>query len=278
MGMNAEDNDIDLGILMPVEVSGWKAAEVDSIYDPESIFEYINGAGEVYRAYDFKKLQARHFQKEGQPKIFCDLFDMSEARNAFGVFTYNIEGEDVRLGQGSLYSGGLLSFWKHRYFVSIFAEEETAETRAAVLAIGGRIDESIKEKGAIPEVVSLLPQENLEKESVRYFHHYLILNYHFFVADENIFLLDSEADAVLGTFTDKSKLLVVHYHDENKTAEAYKSFTQAYMPDASEAGLVQTEDNRWVMASVKEGHLIVVFDAPSEGLAKKRVSAVKIPD
>lgn len=278
MGMNDGDKEIDLRALIPDEVNGWKAVEEDSVYDSETIFEYIDGAGEVYRAYDFRRLQARQFHKEGHPKIICDLFDMGEARNAFGVFTHNVEGEDVKLGQGSLYSGGLLSFWKHRYFASIFAEEETAETEAAVLAIGKKIDLLIKERGVIPGVVSLLPQAELDMQSVRYFYHYLILNYHYFVADDNILLLDSEVDAVLGAYGDGSKLVVIHYHDEDKTAEAYESFTRAYMPDAVETGLVQTEDDRWVVAAVRGDYLIVVFDAPSEALAKKRVSTVKIPE
>lgn len=276
MSMNTGNKDVDLSELMPVQINDWKAVEKDSVYDSDSIFEYIDGAGEVFRAYDFKKLRARHYHNEGHPRIICDLFDMGESRDAFGVFTHDVEGENVGIGQGSLYSGGLLTFWKYKYFISIFAEEETEKTKTVVLALGRQIDASIQELGKVPGVVNLLPQDKLDRGSVRYFHHHLILNYHYFVADENILLLDSEVDGVLGAYADKSMLLIVRYPAVEKTAAAFESFSRAFMPDAAEPGLVKTEDGRWAYASVMQEYLVVVFDALSKDQAKEKAEAVKL--
>ncbi len=217
MCKNRKAGDIDLGALMPHDVNEWKSQGADKIYTEETIFDYINGAGEIYRAYNYKKLQARNFAREGYPQIIADLFDMGEAKNAFGIFTHNLEGEKVGIGQGSLYSGGLLQFWKGRYFVSMFAEEETNESKAAVLAMGKKVASLIKEEGEFPWIVGLLPEENLKKNSIRYFYNHLILNYHFFLADDNILNLAGNTDAVLGTYqTEEGKywLLLVNYPDE----------------------------------------------------------------
>ncbi|MCK7482265.1 MAG: hypothetical protein M0C28_37800 [Candidatus Moduliflexus flocculans] len=93
---------------------------------PRPIFDYIDGAGEVYRSYNMRRLVARRFHKDGRPDIVVDAFDMGSAADAFGVFTHDLDGEDASIGQGSAYKAGLLSFWKDRYFLSVYAEEETA--------------------------------------------------------------------------------------------------------------------------------------------------------
>ena len=277
MCKNRKAENIDLGALMPHEVNKWKSQGEDKVYTEEMIFDYIDGAGEIYRAYNYKKLQARNFIREGYPQIIADLFDMGEAKNAFGIFTHNLEGEKVGIGQGSLYSGGLLQIWKGRYFVSLFAEEETNESKAAVLAMGKKVASSINEDGKLPGIIELLPEENLEKNSIRYFYNHLILNYHFFLADDNILNLTENTDAALGTYQaeeGKYWLILVNYPNKENAVKAYKNFLNVYMPEALEEGILQTENAKWTAVKGKQRLLTIVFDAPSKGAAEEMLLAV----
>ena len=120
---------------IPTAAGPW-LSEADQVFDAETIFDYIDGAGEVYRSYNMKLLVARRFHKDGKPDIVVDAFDMGSSEDAFGVFTHDLDGEDAAVGQGSTYKAGLLSFWKDRYFLSVYAEEETAETKGLVLELG----------------------------------------------------------------------------------------------------------------------------------------------
>ena len=113
MNERSLNEDLELGNILPKEINGWKTGE-DRIYDRESIFKYLNGSGEVYRAFNFTKLFARHYIKEGQPKIIADLFDMATDKDAFGIFSHGYEGTEIGIGQGSNYMGGLLSFTSER--------------------------------------------------------------------------------------------------------------------------------------------------------------------
>jgi hypothetical protein len=274
----AKDEKVALGALLPLEINGWKAEGKDELYDPQTIFDYIDGAGEVYRSYNFRQLLARRFTKEGSPDIVADLFDMETSKDAFGVFTHDLEGEDAGVGQGSTYNGGLLSFWKDRFFVSLYSEEETEDTRKALFALGEKVASSVKMEGKKPDLVSLLPSENLAEKSAHYFHNHLILNYHFYVSDENILLLDQHTEAALGIYREndeKSYLLVVRYPEVNKASQAHKSFMQSYMPDATELGLVQTEDLKWTVAKLHQDFIIIIFNAPSRFLAKGTIEKVK---
>ncbi|MBC8246764.1 MAG: hypothetical protein H8E81_04190 [Deltaproteobacteria bacterium] len=132
---------------LPKKINGWKASTEDHIYNEKSIFEYINGAAEVYRAYNMKQCLARRYSIEKGPAIVLDIFDMGSPQDAFGVFTHDTDGIAVAVGQEGRYRPGWLSFWKHRYFISIYMEEETKEAEEAGLGLGGKGAVKKKETG-----------------------------------------------------------------------------------------------------------------------------------
>jgi hypothetical protein len=267
----------DLRAFLPNEILGWKAAGEDQRFDPQTIFDYIDGGGEVYRAYNFQRLLARRFKKADQPDIIVDFFDMGSSYDAFGVFTQDLEGEDCPIGQGCTDKGGLLSFWRDRYFVSLTAEDETPEAKQALRAMGKHIAAAIGKDGPKPALVDLVPAGMAAEKSIHYFHNHLILNYHFFVSDGNILMLDQKTEVVLvrmGEKGNRSYLLLVSYADAKKASQACASFGEAYMPDAVEPGLVQTEDKKWTAARVQGKFLTVVFNAPTAAAAKDWLAEV----
>lgn len=265
-----------LASYIPAMVGPW-LSEADQTFDAESIFSYIDGAGEVYRSYNMRLLVARRFHKDGKPDIVVDLFDMGSPGDAFGVFTHDLDGEDARVGQGSTYKAGLLSFWKDRYFLSVYAEEETAETKGLVLELGRRIAAAIPGRGEKPDLLKLLPPEGLDAGRVRFFHNPSVLNYHYFVADTNILLLDQKSDAVMAPYggkDDRSHLLVVAYADPEAAAKAGASFSRAYMPEARAKRAVKTENGRWTAVRVQDRFVVIVFDMSSEQASAARLDAV----
>lgn len=271
------EEEIDLGALLPKEISGWEAKEQDVLYDPETIFDYIDGAGEIYRAYNFQRLLARHYTKEEHPRIIADLFDMGSSTNAYGVFTHDLEGEDVGIGQDSTYKGGLLSFWKGRFFVSLYAEKETEEAKRALLLLGEKVASAIKQEGKPPALVALFPLENLKDKGIHFFYNHLILNYHFFIADENILLLGQETEAALANYAEENEVfyvLLIRYPGEESARDAYESFTKTYMPEAGNSDILQTENGKWAAVRLKEDLLVIVFDGLSKFHAKSMIEKV----
>jgi hypothetical protein len=265
-----------LASYIPAAIGPW-LSEADQIFDADSIFGYIDGAGEVYRSYNMRLLVARRFHKDGKPDIVVDAFDMNAAGDAFGVFTHDLDGEDPGIGQGSTYKAGLLSFWKDRYFVSVYAEEETAETKGLILELGRRIAAAIPGRGEKPGLLRFLPEEGLDAGEVRFFHNHSVLNYHFFVADSNILLLDQTTDAVLAAYggkADRTRLLVVGYADAAAAAAARASFVRADMPEARKKGAVKTKNGKWTAVRVEGKYVAVVFDMPTERDAEMRLGAV----
>ncbi len=252
-------------------------SEADQIFDAETIFKYIDGAGEVYRSYNMKLLVSRRFHKDGKPDCVVDLFDMGSPEDAYGVFTHDLDGEDAGVGQGSNYKAGLLSFWKDRYFGSVFAEEETKDTKEAVLELGRQIARAIPKEGPKPKLLTYLPAAGLVTERICYFHNHSVLNYHFFVADTNILLLNQGTDVALAPYggkDDRSMLLVAAYPDGGSAAKAGGSFVRAYMPEAAEKSAVKAKNGKWTAVRVHDRYIVIVFDMISERTAADRLDAV----
>ncbi len=277
---------IELTKKLPLEIQGWEKSADEGIYKPENLFEYINGAAELYISYSFKYLVARTYKKKGFPEIKIDIFDMGSSLNAFGVFSHSRESVDrfVAPGVESEYAGGLLTFWKGRYYVSILAYPETEEKKNIVQKLARHISSLIREESRKPPIIALLPSENLVPQSIRYFRHYIWLNSHYFISDKNILFInkDEGTEAVLAKyrFDRKGKtiilLLLVTYPDPVKAKIASRSFLKNYLhlPDAQE-GFKQLEDHCWTGCKYDGKIVSIVFNAPDLEQAKILLEKVK---
>jgi hypothetical protein len=205
---------------------------------------------------------------------------MSSAEEAFGIFTFETGGEDARVGQGSDYGGGLLRFWKGKFFVNVYAEQETPSTKHDVLEIAKAIARSLGQEGQKPKLIHYLPEEGLSERSIRYFHLHQSLNYHYFVSHQNILRLGEKTKAVLASYVlpqtkDKTFLLLIQYPAKKLAGEALQSFVKAYLPEATSEMAIQTENRKWVTALTYQEFLIVVLDAPFKEKAEELIQAAR---
>ncbi len=260
------------GPALPRQVGEWRLEGLDESYTPETLFDYMDGAAELYLSYNFRLMRMGRYSRGEGPRIVLELYEMASSEDAFGIFSFEREDREAGIGQGSEMGGGILRFWKGRYFASVYGEEETSE--AAILALGKALEAEIREQGRPPELLAFLPEpsQGLEPGSVRFFRSHVCLNQRFFVANKNILLLGPETGGVLAVLSGpwgKVHLVLVRYPTESKAAEAQESFASAYMPEAGPEGVLLTEDKKWTGA-LRRGDLWVgVFGAESrEDLGK----------
>ncbi len=256
---------------LPGQLGHWRAESEDRFYDSRTIFEYIDGAGEVYRAYNMRRCLSRRFASPEGQGLVLDIFEMDASENAFGVFTHDREGEILDIGQDALYRAGWLSFWKGRFFISIFAERETPETKRTLEKLGTMVSSIIRQDGPRPELLLRLPSEGIQARSIRYLHDNNVLNHHFYLSDENILLIVSGTDAVLADYERSKKhavLLLISYPAPAKASAAVQSFMKHYLPDADDSGMAKLEDRKWCGARLKDRLLAVVLEADTRQLAE----------
>ncbi len=258
----------DLSNALPAEIDGWRKAEKDTFYNPENLFKYIDGGAELYISYNFQQVLAQKYTKGEGNEITVDIFDMENSYNAFGVFAHSSETPDAatnRIGQGSEYASGLLTFWKDKFYVSILAYPETEEKKKTVLKLGRDIAEAIPTEGALPPIISLLPTENLVPATTRYFYHYIWLNSHYFISDRDILDIDQNTQAALAKYNEAGEkifVLLVTYPGKEKADAAYKNFLSNYLTGAKD-NIEQLENSRWTGCKLEENLIVVILDAPS---------------
>jgi len=251
--------------MAPQEIDGWKMSEKPEVYDRQSIFDYIDGAGEVYLAYNLAEVTVFHYSKPDNPDVTAEVFDMGSDEDAYGVFSHAREDEVPGIGQGYEYRGGVLFFWKGKYYVSAVTDKETPESKEAVFALAKDIAGRIPEMGSRPKLVDVLPRDSLIPFSVRYFHVNSILSYHYYMSEENVLKLNKGTRAVLAQYQPGSTyLLCIEYPDAAAATDASVNFTTHYLPEAKETGSAQTEEGKWTEIQVEGKYVIVVMDAPDE--------------
>ena len=275
--MVAADSFTNLQARLPKQIDSWTADPGDRIFDPTSIFSYINGGAEVYKAYNMRYCFSRRYSSPDGPAIILDIFDMGTSQDAYGVFTHDTDGEALDLGQDARFRPGWLSFWKNRFFVSAYMEEESPAAEKAVKVLGRQVAALIPTKGARPRLVLKLPAQGLDAGNIRYLHHPILLNYHFFLAEENILNISQQTDAVLADYRrgqEKAKLFLVEYPGSESAARSLSNFLKHYLPDADKSGIALLENGKWAAAKTKERWLAVILEADSRKFAESLIKKV----
>jgi len=233
--IRAADETPMLTRLLPAEIAGWRAdPAADKTFTRDTIFSYMDGAGELYLAFAFRGLEVREYADGRGGSIAFELYDMGKPSDAYGIFTQDLDGEQAAVGRQGLYGAGLLRFWKGRYFVRVLADRETEETKRIVLALAVRAAARLADEGERPRLVAALPAAGLESGTVRFFHRQVSLNSHYYLADENVLGLSETTDAVLGTYRlpgGKAMLLICRYGQAADARRAYLRLCESFFTE-----------------------------------------------
>jgi hypothetical protein len=97
-------------VLWPAETEGWKIAEGPAPYDSTTAFKYMNGAAELFIAFNMRTLTVLRYEKASQPAITLEIFSMASPEDAYGLFSFESDDPKGNIGQGSEFGGGLLRF------------------------------------------------------------------------------------------------------------------------------------------------------------------------
>ena len=155
-----------------IKISDWKLSEKPYQFDPQNLYEYMNGAADSFIANGFVSLQGARYYSKSNPNdsIIVDIYDMGKKLNAFGIFQSK-RGEQARslkIGTATFETNGYLAFYKDKYFVEIlsFVKSETWKMHHRVIAY--KVAEKIQGDTSPPWQLSLFPELGRIKGSERY--------------------------------------------------------------------------------------------------------------
>jgi hypothetical protein len=269
----------------PRSMMGWSWDQEDKVYDRETLFDYIDGAAEVFLAYNFQKAHVHRYVKRGQPDMVAEVYEMGSSADAYGVFSLERQDPEVGIGQGSEFGGSLLRFWKGKTFVSILGEGAGKEIEEVVLSLGRDLAARIKESGDPPRLLRYIAPLDpfLEPDRLYFVRSHVLLNRRFFISHQNILQMGSDVQAVLARYSrgqEKTHLLLIRYPSEAKAASAFNSFKSAYLPESGADNVLRTEESRWTKLERFREFLMIVFgsQSPSEAARIIQYTITKIKE
>ena len=263
-----------LAQLLPDQVDNWRLSDSTSTYNRQSIFDYINGAGEVYRSFAFGEVLVARYSREGSGDISVELFDMGNPADAYGVFSYARESEEMGIGGGYERKGGVICFWQNRYYVCVAADQSSGEPTPQLMDLARTISEQLPAESERPNLVAMLPTEGMVAFSERFFHTHQSLNYHYYLARENLLGLNPGTDVVMARYQPGSPYVVIVRHEnENEAIGSLFAFRQGYVPDNARSQTAQTASGNYVSSRQYSRFVVVVLDAVSEAQADQLAQA-----
>jgi hypothetical protein len=255
-------------MVLPQTIGEWVRQDDPVTYDGETIFDYINGAGEVYRSYAFSHVDVERYQRSEAEGVSVEVFDMGNPHDAFGVFSYAREDEEEGIGAGFERKGSILCFWQDRFYVCVAAEQRYDDPGPVLEEIARGISGHLPPGGERPALVGTLPAEGLVPFSDRFFHLHQTLNYNYYLVRENVLNLSAETDAVLARYAPGSTYLVmISYLTESQASAALASFREAVVPGAEGTEAAQRENGSFVSSGQEGPFLVLVLNADSEDTA-----------
>lgn len=268
----------DPSAALPQSINGWKILAADRTFNNETLYDYIDGAAELFLSFGFSKVFNRIYSDGNQSEIIVDVFYMNSSYDAYGVFSHSVGKTGNDFGQQSQVTNSSIVFWKDNFYISILCNPAADESKNVMLKIAGMLDKSITQTGQLPEIIDYLPADSLDKESIRYFRHYIWLNSHYTISNKNILNIDQNTQCVLvkyGGGQSKSVLLIIKYPTDEDAYAAMEKFVENYNPELKSGSVFLGSNGKWMGFELINNFFVGVFNADQEAPVTKLIESTE---
>jgi hypothetical protein len=144
-----------------------RAQAQPSLYNPENLYQYIDGGADIYLLYSFKNLVHQDF-KTGPADLTIDIYEMYKTEDAFGIYATerSPDYKFLAIGAEGYRDKGILNFVQDHYYVKLSGSGANGEAlldqfaRLLSTRIGGR--------RTLPALLAKLPREHQLPHSQQY--------------------------------------------------------------------------------------------------------------
>jgi hypothetical protein len=143
------------------------AQEQPAFYGSSTLYQYMDGAADIFQAYDLQALFHRDF-KAGPVEFTVDIFDMGTLENAFGMYAAerSPKYDFVTIGAEGYHDEGILNFYQDRYYVKLAGFGPGADPVLRQFAVA--ISERIGGDRGFPAFLSKLPEARRKPRTEKY--------------------------------------------------------------------------------------------------------------
>jgi hypothetical protein len=149
-------------------VPGWTREGEPRHFDPETLFDYMNGNSEGYFAYGFVEMSGVTCTDDAGRRFVIDVSEMGDPDRAWGFFVANrdIRSPDDAIGAAGQVLARRATFAKGRYYAEIAASPE-GDHREALRAFAVALAARIPGRDTPPDAIAWFPKDRLVAGSIR---------------------------------------------------------------------------------------------------------------
>ena len=152
------------------EVTGWRQSGEIQTFTPKTLFEYINGAADLYLAYDFQELKVAEYSNERKASVILEVYRHKTPIHAFGIYSQErlSDANFLDIGVQAYIENNVLNFLNGSYYVKINSYNTGAEDQEILIAFARKVSETLGERGTLPSILSSFPVEGKKKNSEKF--------------------------------------------------------------------------------------------------------------
>lgn len=159
-----------IATLLREPLPGKAAAQSSAtVYNPGSLYQYIDGGADLYLLYDFKGLLHQDF-KSGATELTVDVYEMSNPEDAFGIYASERSAgyKFVAIGAEGYRDKGILNFFEDRYYVKLSGSGSGANVDPLLEQFARTLSSRIRGVRTLPPLLEKLPRERRVAHSEQY--------------------------------------------------------------------------------------------------------------
>jgi hypothetical protein len=262
------------------EVVGWRQSGGIQTFNPETLFEYINGGADLYLSYDFQELKVGEYSTEKKASVTIEIYRHKTPTLAFGIYSQERlpDANFLEIGSQGYIETNVLNFFAGPYYVKISSFKTGPEDREILMTFAKRISEALGAGGTLPSILSSFPEEGKKKNSEKFIA-VKFLGYAFlhsaFISDYEVSGMKFKLFVIESADKTECKIMIQKYME--RTGKTEKSVTegQYLIPDPhhGEVDLYWKGRNIWGILNVGDASFrskyLKLFE---EGLKKKASS------
>jgi len=152
------------------DMTGWKKTEGPTSYAPDSLYQYINGAAEVYLSYDFRELTVVTYENANEDSITIEIYRHATPNDGFGIYSQEKprSGSYLKIGAEGYGESILLNFVQGHYYVKINFFGDMDSGQKILASFADAVSARISDKKKLPPVLKCFPHEGIVAHSKRY--------------------------------------------------------------------------------------------------------------
>jgi hypothetical protein len=152
------------------QIAGWKQSGEMQTYEPDNLFDYIDGAADLYLNYGFRELKVAEYQNEKKASVIVEVYRHKTPVQAFGIYSQERrpDGDFLDIGAQGYSEKDVLNFFAGDYYVKMNSYKTGPEDQEILLLFAKKVLENLEEKGSLPLTLSAFPQDGKKKNSEKF--------------------------------------------------------------------------------------------------------------